>query len=70
LLDDVEWDGIIGLSYPNNKIRNSHVDPLFDNIIKNNILKSRDMKNVFGYVLNKDSGSIQFGKPNINHYKN
>jgi cathepsin D len=34
LLDDVEWDGIVGLSYPNNKIKNQHVDPLFDNIIK------------------------------------
>lgn len=59
LLDDVEWDGIVGLSYANNKIKNQHVQPLFDNIMAQHLLKD----NVFGYVLHDDMASISFGQP-------
>lgn len=69
LLDDVEWDGIVGLSYPNNKIKNQHVDPLFDNMIKQNTLSSRGLSNVFGYVLSHQAGSLSFGEADKAHYK-
>ena len=69
LLDDVEWDGIVGLSYPNNKIKNQHVDPLFDNIIKQGLLTQAGLKNQFGYVLSHQAGSLSFGQPDQKMFK-
>ena len=33
ILDDVVWDGIIGLAFANKKLQNLHIKPLFDTII-------------------------------------
>ncbi len=69
LLDDVEWDGIVGLSYPNNKIKNQHVDPLFDNMIKQHTLTQRGLRDVFGYVMSRQGGSLSFEEADKAHYK-
>lgn len=33
LLDEVVWDGILGLAYPNQNLKNQKILPLFDNIM-------------------------------------
>jgi len=49
LLDEVTWDGILGLAYPNKNLRNQGIDPLMDNIIKQSLLLNRGEKNQFSY---------------------
>ena len=61
LLDEVIWDGILGLAYPNANLRKQHIKPLFDNIIAQNILTSKGEKNQFAYYLGADKGAISFG---------
>lgn len=61
LLDEVTWDGILGLAYPNKNLKSQHIDPLVDNIIKQNILKNRGERNQFSYYLGPDMGSVIFG---------
>lgn len=34
LMDDVDWDGILGLAFPNDNLKQKHIDPLVDNIMK------------------------------------
>lgn len=34
LLDDVKWDGILGLAYPNPTLTQQGITPLFDTIVK------------------------------------
>lgn len=57
LLDDVVWDGIIGLAYPNEKLKTEGVVPLIDNIIGKKLLTN----NVFSYYLGHDGGAVTFG---------
>jgi hypothetical protein len=45
LLDDVLWDGILGLAYPNKHLREYHIDPLVDNMMKNDILINKGERN-------------------------
>jgi len=72
LLDEVIWDGILGLAYPNKNLKKQGIKPLFDNIIYQNLLKIRGEANQFAYYLGHDNGSITFGgadmkfKNNIN----
>lgn len=47
LLDEVTWDGILGLAQPNKNLKSQNIDPLIDNIIKQNLLSSRGEKNQF-----------------------
>ena len=61
LLDEVIWDGILGLAYPNKNLRKQGIKPLFDNIIYQNLLKNRGEANQFAYYLGHDNGSISFG---------
>jgi len=61
LLDEVIWDGILGLAYPNKNLRKQGIKPLFDNIISQNLLKTRGEANQFAYYLGHDNGSITFG---------
>lgn len=49
LLDEVIWDGILGLAYPNQNLRNQGIKPIFDNIISQHLLKAKGEKNQFGY---------------------
>jgi cathepsin D len=61
LLDEVCWDGILGLAYPNKNLIKKNISPLFDNIINQNLLKNRGEKNQFAYYLGVDRGAITFG---------
>lgn len=47
LLDEVTWDGILGLAYPNKNLKSQNIDPLMDNIIKQQILTHRGERNQF-----------------------
>jgi len=64
LLDDVKWDGILGLAYPNLSAKSTKITPLFDQLINNNILTSRGLVNQFAYYLGDRGGSITFGGAN------
>eukprot|EP00943_MAST-04B_sp_MAST-4B-sp1_P000230 g230.t1 len=57
LLDEVVWDGIIGLAYPNQKLNDQGVTPLVDNMMKKKTLQN----NVFAYYIGKSSGAVTFG---------
>ncbi len=61
LLDEVIWDGILGLAYPNKNLKKKNINPLFDNIINQGILHKRGEKNQFAYYLGLDRGAISFG---------
>lgn len=70
LLDEVIWDGILGLAYPNRNLRNKGISPLFDNIINQNLLKNRGEKNQFAYYLGWDKGAFTFGGADMRFKKN
>jgi len=41
LLDEVIWDGILGLAYANQNLKNQGISPLFDNIMNQNLLTNK-----------------------------
>lgn len=49
LLDEVVWDGILGLAYPNQNLKRQGIKPIIDTIINQNILHKRDEKNQVSY---------------------
>ena len=51
----------MGLAYPNKNLRKQKISPIFDTIISQNLLTSRNEKNQFAYYLGSDRGSISFG---------
>ena len=57
LLDEVVWDGIVGLAYPNEKLKKQGVVPLFDNMMSSGKLQN----NVFSYYIGSSSGAVTFG---------
>ena len=57
LLDEVVWDGIIGLAYPNQKLNEQGVVPLVDNMMGKKTLQN----NVFAYYIGHNSGAVTFG---------
>jgi len=61
LLDDVIWDGILGLAYPNKVLTAKGVVPFFDNVINTNALRGRGLANQFGYYIDDSKGSVTFG---------
>ena len=61
LLDDVVWDGILGLAYPNSNLKKQSIRPLFDNIMDQGLLVNKHEKNQFAYFLGKETGAITFG---------
>lgn len=61
LLDEVIWDGILGLAYPNANLKRQKIKPLFDTIIAQNLLKNKGEKNQFAYYLGPEKGAISFG---------
>jgi len=61
LLDDVIWDGILGLAYPNKVLSRKGVVPFFDNVIRSGALKKRGLSNQFGYYIDDSHGSVTFG---------
>jgi cathepsin D len=70
LLDEVIWDGILGLAYANKNLQKKHINTLFDNIINQNILHQRGEKNQFAYYLGWDKGAITFGGADMRFKKN
>lgn len=69
LLDEVVWDGILGLAYPNKNLLRQKISPIFDNIINQGILKNRGELNQFSYYLGHESGSITFGGADMRYKK-
>lgn len=46
ILDDVVWDGIVGLAFANKKLKQMNIKPLFDTIIGNVIKRIIPTKKV------------------------
>ena len=61
LLDEVRWDGILGLAYPNSNMKKKQIKPLFDNIMAQELLTKKGEKNQFAYYLGPDMGAVTFG---------
>ena len=70
MLDEVVWDGILGLAYPNQNLKNQKILPLFDNIMSQNLLINRGEKNQFAYYLGPETGAITFGGADMKYKKN
>lgn len=64
LLDQVTWDGIVGLAYPNESVRKRNVSPLFDTIIRDKVLSSQGLSNQFAYYIDSNGGALTFGGAN------
>lgn len=59
LLDIVEWDGIVGLAFPNKELAKKHVIPVVDQMMQNGVLKPGEQ--FFAYFLGDEGGSLTFG---------
>lgn len=64
LLDDVRWDGILGLAYPNPTLTQQGVTPIFDTILKSRVLTNRHLSNQFAYFIDDKHGAVTFGGAN------
>lgn len=64
LLDDVVWDGILGLAYPSSFLLEKGVTPLFDNMMQQKVLEHHHLANQFSYYIDDDKGSITLGGAN------
>jgi len=64
LMDDVIWDGILGLAYPNPQLSARGVLPLFDNIVNSKALESKGLANQFAYYIDDREGSVTLGGAN------
>lgn len=69
LLDEVIWDGILGLAYPNANLKRQKIKPLFDNIIFQGLLTNKGEKNQFAYYLGPEKGAISFGGADMRYKK-
>jgi len=70
LLDDVVWDGILGLAYPNPSLTNQGIIPFFDTVISQHVLSSKGLANQFAYYIDDTHGSVTFGGVNCDLLKN
>lgn len=66
LLDEVVWDGIVGLAFPSRALVTKGVTPLFDNIISQGLLTRATPKlaNQFAYYIDDTQGQMTFGGVN------
>ncbi|GAB5360445.1 hypothetical protein AAMO2058_000628700 [Amorphochlora amoebiformis] len=64
LMDDVVWDGILGLAYPNPSLTKQGIIPLFDTIIKEKALTKRGLANQFAYYIDDTKGVVTLGGAN------
>jgi hypothetical protein len=69
LLDEVIWDGILGLAHPNSNLREKHISPLFDSIMQQNLLVNKGEENQFAYYLGMERGAITFGGADMKYKK-
>ena len=63
LLDEVAWDGIVGLAYPSSALARKGVTPLFDNCMARKLLPSP----VFGYYLGASAGMVTLGAVDLKY---
>lgn len=49
IMKHVIWDGIIGLAYPNQRLKSQGVRPLMDNMMHQKLLEKRAEKNQFSW---------------------
>jgi len=63
-MDEVNWDGILGLAFANENLKSKSIDPIMDTIMKQHILENKNEKNQIGYNLEWSEGSITIGGPN------
>ncbi len=63
LFEEAKWDGIVGLAYPNSKVRESGIWPLMDTLMQSGALE----QNLFTYYTDKTLGAITFGGVNYAH---
>ena len=63
LLDEVKWDGIVGLAYPSSALARRGVTPLFDNCMARKLLPSP----VFGYYLGASAGMVTLGAVDLKY---
>jgi hypothetical protein len=59
LLDDVKWDGILGLAYPNPSLTAQGIRPLFDTMMSSGVLSK--LANQFAYYIDDHRGAVTFG---------
>lgn len=57
LLDEVRWDGILGLAYPSSALAKKGVSPFFDNVMSRKLVQD----GIFGYYLGPRGGEVTFG---------
>jgi len=67
LLDEVIWDGILGLSYPTPQLIHSGNLPLMDNMIRQGTLSKQHLANQFAYYIDDSQGSMTFGGVNCQY---
>lgn len=63
LFQQAEWDGIVGLAYPNAKVQESGIWPLMDTLMRSKALE----QDLFTYYTNESFGAITFGGVNYAH---
>lgn len=61
IMKHVIWDGIIGMAYPNQRLKSQGVRPLMDNLMHQRLLEKRGEKNQFAWYLGPNRGSVIFG---------
>ena len=59
LLDLVDWDGIVGLAYPNRDLEQKGIVPIFDTMMRQGLVPHD--KPYFAYCLAADGGVLSFG---------
>ena len=69
LMNEVIWDGILGLAYPNRNLRNKRISPIIDSIIEQDLLHKKGEKNQFAYYLGLNNGAITFGGADMKYKK-
>lgn len=66
LLLKSEFDGILGLAYPNKIASEKNIVPVFDNLINKKILINRGLQNIFSIHVHDNGGTLLFGYYDIN----
>lgn len=44
-MDEVEWDGILGLAFANHNLKQKNIQPIMDNIMIQHLLTNKNEKN-------------------------
>jgi len=67
LLDDVIWDGILGLAYPTPLQIEAGTMPIFDTMIEQGTLTKQNLGNQFSYYIDDHEGTMTFGGVNCEY---